>query len=144
MNKKLTYSFDGENYNGEYDTIELLIEDLIGDSCFTDRIEEDKDSTIIFIGESNPYSDCGSNAYDAIIDHFREAAYDVGGEFAEYYLDTINPEHQKFLEDKLDIIWEEFKKLANEEDPFFTVSNALEYRIYTDGKYEILEDKKCI
>ena len=137
MDKKLTYSFDGENYNGEYDTLELLIEDLIGDSCFTDRIEEGEDSTIVFIGESNPYSDCGSNAYDTIIDYFREAAYERGGEYAEYYLDEIKPEHKKFLEDKLDTIWGEFKKIANEEEPFFTVSDVLEYRIYTNGKYEI-------
>lgn len=137
MNKKLAYSFNGENYQGGYDTIEEIIKDLIDCSNL-------KDGDIIYIGSERPYSDCGSNAYDAIIDHFREAAYDVGGEYAEYYLDTINPEHQKFLEDKLDNIWEEFKKLINEEEPFFTVSNALKYRIYIDGKYEVLEDNKCI
>lgn len=131
--KQLAYSFNGENYQGGYDTIEDIMKDLIEYPNF-------QDGDILYIGEEHPYSDCGSNAYDAIIDHFREEAYDVGGEYAESYLETINPEHQKFLEDKLDLIWEEFKKLTNEDEPFFTIPNGVKYKIYRDGRYELEEE----
>lgn len=56
MNKKLSYSFDEENYYGEFDTIEELVNELLDDSDFTDRIEENENSLIISIGENVPFS----------------------------------------------------------------------------------------
>lgn len=133
----LAYSFDGENYTGEYDTIEEIIKDLMEYPSFING----RGFTTVHIGKRKPYSDCGSNAYDTIIEYFQESAYELGGDYAEYYLEGINPEHEKFLEDKLDSIWEEFKKLTRQEEPFFIVPNSTEYKIYTDGRYEVLEDR---
>ena len=143
MNKKLSYSFDEENYNGGFDTIEELINELLDDSNFTDRIENDGNSLIISIGENVPYSDKGSSIYEYMIEYFQERAYNES-EYAESYLAYIKPEHEENFKNKLDEIWNDFKKQINEEHPFFNVTNCKDYRVYTDGKYEVLEDNKCI
>lgn len=140
MNKKLSYSFDEENYCGEFDTIEQLVNELLDDSDFTDRIEENENSLIISIGENVPYSDCGSDIYEYMIEYFQEKAYGES-EYAESYLSYIEPEHEENFKKKLDEIWDEFKKITKEEHPFFNVINCKDYIVYIDGKYEILEDK---
>lgn len=141
MNKKLSYSFDEENYNGEFDTIEEIVNEIVDDSNFTDRIEEGQNSLIISIGENVPYSDCGSDIYEYMIEHFQDKAYGES-EYAESYLSHINPEHEENFKKKLDEIWDNFKKQIKDEHPFFNVVNCKDYRVYTDGKYEVLEDKE--
>ena len=140
INKKLSYSFDEENYYGEFDTIEELVNELLDDSDFTDRIEENENSLIISIGENVPYSDRGSDIYEYMIEYFQEKAYGES-EYAESYLTYIKPEHEENFKKKLDEIWDDFKKQIKDEHPFFNVINCKDYRIYTDGKYEVLEDK---
>lgn len=143
MNKQLSYSFDEEHYNGDFDTIEQLVSELLDDSNFTDRIGSDENFLIISIGENVPYSDCGSDIYEYMIEHFQEKAYGES-EYAENYLSYIKPEHEENFKKKLDEIWDYFKKQIKEEHPFFNVINCKDYRVYTDGKYEVLEDNKCI
>ncbi len=140
MNKQLSYSFDEENYNGDFSTLEELISELIDDPCFTERIEKNEKFLIISIGENVPYSDCGSDIYEYMIEHFQEKAYGES-EYAENYLTDIKPEHEENFKKKLDEIWDYFKKEIKDEHPFFNVINCKDYRVYTDGKYEVLEGK---
>ena len=141
MNKKLSYSFDEENYNGCFDTIEELVSELLDDPNFTDRIEDGENLLIISIGENIPYSDKGSSVYEHMIEYFQEKAYNES-EYAESYLSNIKPEHEGNFKKKLDKIWNDFKKQINDEHPFFNVINCKYYRVYTNGKYEVLEGKQ--
>ncbi|MGL4863146.1 MAG: hypothetical protein ACRC4T_08510 [Cetobacterium sp.] len=136
----LAYSFDGENYTGEYDTMEELINEIVDDSNFTDRIEYDENSLIISIGENVPYSDKGSSIYEYMIEYFQERAYNES-EYAENYLTYIKPEYEENFKKKLDEIWDSFKKQINDEHPFFNIINCKDCKIYTDGRYEVLEDR---
>lgn len=134
MNKKLSYSFDEENYIGSFATIEELVNELLYD--FDDEIEEGQDYLVVSIGENVLYSDKGSDAYATIIEYFQEEAYDKS-DYAESYLSYIKPEDEKKFKNKLDKIWNDFKKQINDEHPFFNVINCKRYKIYKDGRYEI-------
>lgn len=134
MSKKLSYSFDEENYNGSFATIEELVNELLYE--FVDEIEEGQDYLVVSIGENVPYSDKGSDAYATIIEYFQEEAYDKS-DYAESYLSYIKPEDEKIFKNKLDKIWNEFKKQINDEHPFFNVINCKNYRVYKDGRYEV-------
>lgn len=140
---KLSYSFDEEEYFGDFNTIDELIDEVIDTSDFIDRIEKNENYLIISIGENIPYSDCGSDIYEYMIEHFQQKAYGES-EYAENYLEDIKSEHEENFKKKLDEIWGEFKKQIKDEHPFFNVINCKNYRVYTDGKYEILKDNKCI
>ncbi|MBC2855448.1 hypothetical protein H3N56_02930 [Cetobacterium sp. 2A] len=137
---KLSYSFDEENYYGDFDTIEELINEVLNDSNFTDRIEQGENYLLINIGENVPYCDCGSDIYEDMIEFFQEIAYKES-DYAENYLSNIKPEHEENFKKKLDEIWNDFKKQINDEHPFYNVENCKDYRVYTNGKYEVLDDK---
>lgn len=132
---KLCYSFDEEFYHGEYDTIEDIVKDLI-----ESEFEIGKEFICVYIGEAVTYKDKGSDCYNNIIDMFKENAYEVGGEWSENYLETIDPEHEKFLKDKLDEIWAEFKNISKENNPFYTVYSTDRYKVYLDGRYELINE----
>lgn len=137
---KLSYSFNEEEYFGDFYTIDELINEVIDTSDFTDRLEKNEKFLIISIGENVPYSDCGSDIYEYMIEYFQEKAYRES-DYAENYLTDIKPEHEENFKKKLDEIWDYFKKEIKDEHPFFNVINCKDYRVYTDGKYEILEGK---
>lgn len=136
MKKELAYSFDGENYNClDATTIKEAVKEVIDNIDFDDEMDC-YGNLVIYIGEQVPYSeDKGSDCYDNVIDYFKENAYDEGGEYAEYYLDTISSEAEKFLKDGLDKLFTEFLKINNEKKNYYSLENCKEYQIYKDGTF---------
>lgn len=142
---KYAFSIDGERYyDATGEVLEIIIKNIINDGELEYNFENEG-FAIVYIGEQYGYGDSGSDCYDIIIDHFAEAAYEHGGEYAEDYLSSISEESEKYLKEQLDKIWEEFKKIGNIEATFFRIPSYKMYRVEIDGSFkEVLEDEKCI
>lgn len=142
---KYAFSIDGERYYSVTGEVpEEIIKNIINDGELQYNFENEGFANV-YIGEQYGYGDSGSDCYDTIIDHFAEAAYEHGGEYAEDYLSSISKESEKYLKEQLNKIWEEFKKIGNIEATFFRIPSYKMYRVEIDGSFkEVLEDEECI
>lgn len=122
------------NYNDNYelvDTIEEAISTLINNLDDKDYLYQDDEGTFFigFIGEVEAYED--TIDVDWVIENLQnQALYDDPEDYAENYLENISEKNKKWLQDKLDEIWQEFKRREEINSPYFTSKNIKKYKIY--------------
>lgn len=133
-NKKYVFSYDGEYYNDEdHSTREKALEYAKKHwreyNHETDLIDGYLD---IYIGEAEYYKDSLDVSY--IIEMQQDIAWDNLGEGAETYLDDIVDEEKSILEERLNKVWNEFKKEFAHEARFYNVVNEkkYEFNIYSE------------
>lgn len=143
-NKKYAFSYDGEYYNDEdhstkEEALEYAKKHWREYNHEADLIDGYLD---IYIREAEYYKD--GIFVDYIIEQQQEEAYSRGGEWAETYLDDITKEEKAILEERLNKVWNEFKKEFGHEATFYTVVNEEkhEFNIYSEAfkKYYGEED----
>jgi hypothetical protein len=115
-NGKWCYSFNEENFEGEFDTKEQAVAEAIW--YYKD---DEKDQDFIWVGQTKPISS-GVNV-DSIIEQLGEEAYDQAGEYAEDYLTNVTLNHQRVLEERLNEVLLAWMKEYNYEPNFWTVEN---------------------
>lgn len=122
------------NYNDNYelvDTIEEAISTLINNLDDKDYLYQDDKGTFFigFIGEVEACED--TIDVDWVIENLQnQALYDDPEDYAENYLENISEKNKKWLQDKLDEIWQEFKRREEINSPYFTSKNIKKYKIY--------------
>lgn len=122
------------NYNDNYelvDTIEEAISTLINNIDDKDYLYQDDKGTFFigFIGEAEAYED--TIDVDWVIENLQnQALYDDPEDYAENYLENISEKNKKWLQNKLDEIWQEFKRREKINSPYFTSNNIKKYKIY--------------
>lgn len=122
------------NFNDNYelaDTLEEAILALINNLDDKDYFyEDDKGIFFIgFIGEVEAYED--TIDVDWVIENLQnQALYDDPEDYADNYLENISEKNKKWLQDKLDEIWQEFKRREEINSPYFTSKNIKKYKIY--------------
>ncbi|MHA5067874.1 hypothetical protein [Cetobacterium somerae] len=138
---KYAFSIDGERYYSATGEVpEEIIKNIINDGELEYNFKNEGFANV-YIGEQYGYNDNGSDCYDVILDHFSEAAYEHGGEYAEDYLSSVSKEGEKYLKEQLDKIWKEFKKIGNIEATFFNIQSYKIFRVEIVGSFEeIMED----
>lgn len=114
---KWCYSFNEENFEGDFETKEQAIEEAI--YYYKD---DEKDQDFIWVGQTKNIS-LGVNV-DRIIEDLSEEAYDQAGEYAEDYLTTVESSHQKVLEERLNEVLVTWMKELKYEPNFWTVTNV--------------------
>lgn len=132
--KKYVFSYDCEDWNDEdHTTKEKALEyakkrwrEYNHEADLTDGYLE------IYIGEAEYYKD--GLFVDGIIEQQQQDACSEMGECAEDYLDDITKEEKAILEERLNKVWNEFKKEFNHEATFYTVVNEKkhEFNIYSE------------
>lgn len=113
---KWCYSFNEENFEGDFETKEEAIAEAIW--YYKD---DEKDQDFIWIGQTKAIS-LGVNV-DRIIEDLGEEAYDQAGEYAEDYLTKVASSHQKVLEERLNEVLVAWMKEFKYEPNFWTVTN---------------------
>lgn len=122
------------NNNDNYelvDTIEEAIEILLNNLDDKDYFYEDNKGTFFigFIGEAEAYEDTIN--VDWVIENLQnQASYDDPDDYADNYLENISEKNKKWLQDKLDEIWQEFKRREEINSPYFTSNNIKKHKIY--------------
>ena len=114
---KWCYSFNEENYEGDFDTKEQAIAEAM--YYYKD---DEKDQDFIWVGQTKSLS-LGVNV-DSVLENLSEEAYDLAGEYAEDYLSNVKLNHQKVLEERLNFVLESWMKEFKYEPNFFTVVNV--------------------
>jgi hypothetical protein len=114
---KWCYSFNGENFEGDFDTEEQAIAEAIW--YYKD---DEKDQDFIWVGQTQAIS-VGVNV-DSLLENLGEEAYEQAGEYAEDYLTNVKIEHQKVLEEKLNSVLATWMKEFKYEPNFWTVKNV--------------------
>jgi hypothetical protein len=114
---KWCYSFNEENFEGDFETKEQAIEEAI---WYYKDYEKDQD--FIWIGQTKNIS-LGVNI-DSIIEDLSEEAYDEAGEYAEDYLSDVTLSHQKVLEERLNEVMVAWMKEFKYEPNFWAVTNV--------------------
>lgn len=122
------------NFNDNYelvDTLEEAILTLIDNIDDKDYLYQDDKGTFFigFIGEAESYED--TIDVDWVIENLQnQALYDDPDDYSENYLENISEENKKWLQNKLDEIWQEFKRREEINSPYFTSNNIKKYKIY--------------
>lgn len=122
------------NFNDNYelvDTLEEAILTLIDNIDDKDYLYQDDKGTFFigFIGEAESYED--TIDVDWVIENLQnQALYDDLDDYSENYLENISEENKKWLQNKLDEIWQEFKRREEINSPYFTSNNIKKYKIY--------------
>ena len=122
------------NFNDNYEltnTIEEAVEILIDNIDDKDYLyQDDKGIFFIgFIGEAEAYED--TIDVDLVIENLQnQALYDDPEDYADNYLENISEENKEWLQNKLDEIWQEFKRREEINSPYFTSNNIKKYKIY--------------
>jgi hypothetical protein len=114
---KWCYSFNEENFEGDFDTKEQAIDEAIW--YYKD---DEKDQDFIWVGQIKPVS-VGVNI-DSLLEQLGEEAYEEAGEYAEDYLTNVTLSHQKILEQRLNNVLVAWMKEFNYEPNFWTVENV--------------------
>lgn len=142
-NKKYAFSYDGEYYNDEdhstrEEALEYAKEHWREYNHEADLIDGYLD---IYIGEAKYYKD--ELFVDGIIEQQQQDAYSECGEYAETYLDKITKEEKDILKERLNKVWNEFKKEFNHEADFYTVTNEkkYEFNIYSEDFKEYYKEE---
>lgn len=122
------------NFNDNYElanTIEEAVEILIDNIDDKDYLYQDDKGTFFigFIGEAEAYED--TIDVDLVIENLQnQALYDDPEDYADNYLENISEENKEWLQNKLDEIWQEFKRREKINSPYFTSNNIKKYKIY--------------
>lgn len=88
------YSFNGEEFDGNYDNKEEAIEEA------KDYLEDDQ--LIIYVGQIEEFPI--SADIDLLLERLGESAYEQCGDFAEEYLHDVTDEHFKELEKNINSV----------------------------------------
>ena len=122
------------NFNDNYElanTLEEAILKLIDNIDDKDYLYQDDKGTFFigFIGEAEAYED--TIDVDLVIENLQnQALYDDPEDYADNYLENISEENKEWLQNKLDEIWQEFKRREKINSPYFTSNNIKKYKIY--------------
>lgn len=133
-NKRYSFSYNDEDYSNEtFSTIEEALDEA--KECWFEcyDISDSEDGYIdIYIGEAEYYTD--GIFVDYIIEQQQQDAYSEMGEYAEDYLEDITKEEKAILQERLNKVWNEFKKEFNHEARFYNVVNEkkYEFNIYSE------------
>lgn len=118
--KRFVFSYDDEVWSNEtFSTIEEAMEEAR--KLYLERQYSIDERIIIYIGEVEYYKD--GLFIDGIIEQQQQDAYSECGEYAEDYLESITKEEKDILKERLDKVWDEFKKEFGHEANFFKVIN---------------------
>lgn len=142
-NKRYAFSYDGEYWYDEghftrEEALEYAKKHWREHNCEFELTDGYLD---IYIGEAEYYKD--GIFVDYIIEQQQEEAYNECGECAETYLDDITKEEKAILEERLNKVWNEFKKEFNHEATFYTVANEekYEFNIYSEDFKEYYKEE---
>lgn len=114
---KWCYSFNGENFEGDFETKERAIEEAI----FYYK-DDERDEDFIWVGQTKSVST--SVNVDGILEYLAEEAYDQAGEYAEGYLDNVTVGDQRMLESRMNEVLMSWMNEFKYEPRFFTVINS--------------------
>ena len=114
---KWCYSFNEENYEGDFETKEQAIEEAIW--YYKD---DELDQDFIYVGQTKAII-LGVNV-DRIIEDVGENAYDQAGEYAEDYLSNVTVQDGSILEERLNNVLLAWMKEFKYEPKFWTVENV--------------------
>lgn len=120
--KRFVFSYDDEVWSNEtFSTIEEAMEEAR--KLYLERPYSLKtiDGVIMYIGEVEYYKD--GLFVKGIVEHQQQDAYAEYGESADDYLENITKEEENILKERLDKVWDEFKKEFGHEANFFKVIN---------------------
>lgn len=143
-NKEYTFSYNSEDYNnGTFPTVEEALDEAKERWFDCHDASDSVDGRVdVYIGEAEYYTD--GIFVDYIIEQQQQDAYSEMGEYAEDYLEDITKEEKAILQERLDKVWNEFKKEFNHEARFYNVVNEkkYEFNIYSEEfeKYYKEED----
>lgn len=132
---------DGNDiYTSEMETIEEVIKDLVYNLNEEDILINNGNKTIeVNIGIPEYYQDF----IDAenILDDLYDKAFSES-EYAEEYLSNVSEDGIEWLQNKLNELWDEFKKRENIKSPFFYIQKERTFIVYIEEveqySYEIL------
>lgn len=121
---KYSYSFDGERYYGEFDTIAEVLTDA--------RVEAVNypDSTKVYIGKNYQYKP--RVQAHRVIEDIQEDAFDEAGEAAEDYLEYVSAPSMVKLEKMLTKTFIEWAKENNQEPRFYIAKEIEVYSLEGD------------
>lgn len=122
---KWCYSFNEENFEGDFETKEQAIAEAIW-YYKDDNLDQD----FIYVGQTKEIS-LGVNV-DRIIEDIGDNAYDQAGEYAEDYLTNVTVQHGRILEERLNDVLVAWMKEFKYEPNFWTVANVEKIEV---GKY---------
>jgi hypothetical protein len=128
---KWCYSYNEENFEGDFDTKEQAIEEAM---YYYKDYELDQD--YIWVGQTKPVS-VGVNT-DSILEQLGEEAYEQAGEYADDYLSNVTLNHMKILEQRLNDVLGSWMKEFNYEPNFWAVENIQKVDVsnYLKTSYE--------
>lgn len=119
MENKWCYSYNAENYYGDLNTKEEAIEEA--------KSEYGDDYNVIYVGQAvRPNT---SVSADHLIDEIYESVRDECGEYAEGYLERVDPKDQSILEERINEVVGKWLKEFKYEPTFYTVTNVEEIQI---------------
>jgi hypothetical protein len=119
--KKWCYSYNGENFEGDFVTKEDAVEEA---SCY---INSKDDREYIYIGNPKEIS-IGVNV-DAILENIGEDAYEQAGEYAVDYLRDVTIKHGQILEERLNEVLYNWMDEYNYKPYFWKVENVEKIKI---------------
>lgn len=114
-----SYSFNEENFYGEFDSIEEAIAEAKEDCC-GDEFE-------VFIGENGEFKPSVDG--ERCMDMLREQAADECGECSDNYLYEIPKGAEKELTDVLTEAFNKWAKKHGQEPNFYPVNNVKKYSL---------------
>ena len=122
MEDRFAYSFDGETYHGEYNSIKEALREASFDGW-------DKESPTIWIAKCcQDYEPTVSACW--VLDALQEHAYENGGEWAEDWLFGVTDEQEMDLQKSLDEVITAWIKKYNYEPTWFRVQNPVQYNYF--------------
>ena len=120
---KYAYSFDEDNFYGEFDSIEKALDAARKDNC------DNEDYVFVgIIGEYAPFIDG-----DSVIEDLQERALEES-DYAEGYLDDVAQDAIDEFNTKLNDVLFEWLKKWNLKPNFYPIENVKRYALRRDKK----------
>lgn len=116
FDNKWCVSGDGENFDATFDTKEEAIQEgkaLQYDTIYVGQCVDD----------FAPHIDT-----DDVIERLQEEAYDIGGEYAETYLEDVTKEQKEELEEQLNDVLSTWLAKYKHEVNFYSVDNIEKFQ----------------
>lgn len=120
---KWCYSYNGENYEGDFDTREAAIEEAL----YYMKENHYMNQEYIDVGQTKAV-EVGIDAW-LILEQISEDVYEKMGEYGDDYLTDVKLEHQNILEVKLNEVLESWLKEFKYEPKFYAVENVEQVKV---------------
>lgn len=125
MEGKWCYSFNGESFEGNFETRQEAIVEAL-----TMHDEDERDEKSFFIGQTKSVNTSVDVCW--LLDTLSEQAYEQAGEYAEGYLDDVKSEHFAVLEERMNEVLSHWMEEYKYSPHFWTVTNIQEISQFTE------------